>query len=453
VRRAFVEFLTIPTLVIIGFLALALIAFFADQRWPQAAGQDAAGLFSEAQASREFLGVIATSIITATSITLSLLLIAVQQGAAALTNLVFDQFLRRRANQLYFGFFIGLALYSLCILASTNSDHRPVFGVILAGIMTLVALYMLIILIYTTINQMRPVVIIKAIHDHTLLARERQLGLLRRTRRSSRHPAAARRIGSDGSGYLARFDVDALAKAAEAADAEIVILHCLGDYVAFGAPLAEIRTTQNTTKKETGACEAAIRQAIVLEEQRDLDFDAAFGIEELTMIAWTSISTAKSNPDPGLVVISSLHDLLARWLSTDPAFQAEPDRADAVAPVVYADNVMDRLMKAFESLAVVASESMQHQSAAEIYRVFASVFRDLPPAFQRQVSDTSLRSLSGLGDHILTNDLDAALSALAEVLTDADHAECAGAIASARRRLARSVGNLNSRSTRADAGD
>src|SRR4029079_12780085 len=124
------------------------------------------GLFSDAQAARNFLGVIAASIITVTSITFSLLLIAVQQGASALTSLVFDQFLRRRANQLYFGFFIGLALYCLIVLASIEPRHTPIYGVALAVLLTVVALYMLILLTYTTINQMRPVVIIKSIHDH-----------------------------------------------------------------------------------------------------------------------------------------------------------------------------------------------------------------------------------------------------------------------------------------------
>jgi uncharacterized membrane protein len=165
VRRAFVEFLTIPTLVIVGFLALALVMFILDEARIASKGPASkamwGGLFSDAQATRDFLGVIAASIITVTSITLSLLLIAVQQGAASLTSLVFDQFLRRRANQLYFGFFIGLALYSLIVLTSITPSHQPIYGVAMAGVMTVVALYMLIILIYTTIDQMRPVVIIK----------------------------------------------------------------------------------------------------------------------------------------------------------------------------------------------------------------------------------------------------------------------------------------------------
>ena len=275
-----------------------------------------------------------------------------------------------------------------------------------AGAMTLAALYMLIILIYTTIDQMRPVVIIKSIHDHTLLARECQLDLLRSTRRSPRlQGVASASVTADRSGFLERVDVAAIANAVANTETEVVILASIGDYVAFGDPIAEIRTAR---RHDGSSLEPAIRKAVVLEEQRDLDADAAFGIERLVTIGWTSISTAKSNPGPGLLTIYNLRDLLARWLQSDEAFGAKEDAAaDPAAPVVYSDNLPEQLMRAFESLAVVASESMQHQSAAEIYRTFANLFHRLPPRLQRQADDLLLRSLSGLGDHILTSELEA----------------------------------------------
>ena len=455
IRRAFVEFLMIPTLVIGGFLLLALVMFVIDGSRNGYGADPAArwgGLFSDPQASRDFLGVIATSIITVTSITLSLLLIAVQQGAASLTSLVFDQFLRRRTNQLYFGFFIGLALYSLIVLASINASHQPVYGLAVAGVLTAAALYMLILLTYTTINQMRPVVIIKSIHDHTLLARDCQRELLRNTRREPRHPHDVRvRVTSNRSGFVSRIDVSAITEALSDTDIEVVIRVSIGDYVAFGDPVAEIGMAP---QRDISSFEPAIRNAVALEEQRDLDTDPAFGIEQLVTIGWTSISTAKSNPDPGLLTIYSLRDLLARWLNADGAFSSDADAgADRTARVVYPDNLSDQLMKGFESLAVVASESMQHQCAAEVYRSFASLFDRLPPSLQRRAESLLLRSLSGLGDHILTTELEASLSAVIDALTVAGRVQSADAIGVARRQLERSIGRLNSRSTRTTVGE
>ena len=179
-RRAFVEFLTIPTLVILGFLGLGALLYYLDQMrverdWPTF-------VFGSNESISTLLGTIASSIITVTSITFSLLLIAVQQSAAALTGQVYDQFLRRRANQAYFGFFIGLALYALIILATVEPDYTPFYGASVAFFLTVIALYLLILLIYSTIDQMRPVAIIDNIRDHSLSARKTQRKLLAATR-------------------------------------------------------------------------------------------------------------------------------------------------------------------------------------------------------------------------------------------------------------------------------
>lgn len=69
-----------------------------------------------------------------------------------------------------------------------------------------------------------------------------------------------------------------------------------------------------------------------------------------------------------------------------------------------------QLMDGFETLAVVSSESMQHQSFIEVVRTFAIMLSRLPSDQQRRAEDLILRILSALGDHVLTAELDAALS-------------------------------------------
>ncbi len=445
-RRAFAEFLTIPTLVIAGFLLLALVMYLVDAGEKPAAEWE--GLFSDEQAARDFLSVIASGIITVTTMTFSLLLLAVQQGAAALTSLVLDQFLRRKVNQFYFGFFVGLALYSLIMLATVNQSHQPVFGVAMAGALTAVALYMLIFLIYSSINQMRPVVILKSIHDHTLLARHNQLDLLKQTRRSPRLGGKAlTQVAADSSGFMAGLDAAAITEAVGHSGAEVTILTAIGDYVSFGDPVAEVRAPSGRNVPDL---EAVIRRAVDVEEQRDIDADPGFGIEQIVTIGWTTISSAKSNPDPGLLAIFSLRDLLARWAQTDGAFATE-NISEPDSPVVYFDNLASEVMNGFEALASVASESMQYQCAAACYRSFAEQFHRLPPSLQQRVVDIVMRTLSGLGDHILASDLAISLNELSVVLTAHSQTQCAEAIAAARQGLELSIGKLNSRSSRAKA--
>lgn len=454
VRRAFVEFLRFPTLIIGGFLLLAAATSALDSArisWLEPLRTTIrVALFRDAEATSALLATIAGGIITVTSITLSLLLLAVQQAAGALTPVVYDQFLRRRANQVYFGFFVGLAVYMLVILATVNRPYNPVFGATLALLLTIVALTLIILLLYTTVNQMRPVVVIEAIHDHILTAREGQLDLINRTRRSARLEASfAVPVRATEHGYVVRLNLDILAAAtAKAQDTVEIVLHvCVGHYVAFHDTLATVRATS-----PQGAADVAkaLHKAIGLEQQRDLDSDPAYGIEQLAIIGWTSISTAKSNPSPGTMVLHSLRDVLARW-SAEHSKEAAVISTKPNVPMVYADNVFAKLLGAFETLAVVASESMQPQTMAEFVRTFALMFERLPAEQQPRAEALIRSSLSALGEHVLTAELDAALADLAGALGAAARHVTATEVRVALEALRASLGKLGSRATRTPA--
>jgi len=439
VRRAFAEFLSIPTLIIAAFLGLGAVMLQldhlrTDDGWPQ--------LFPGTHESvRALLETIATSIITVTSITFSLLLLAVQQGASSLTAQVYDQFLRRRANQAYFGYFTGLALYCLVILAFTHPSYTPVYSAVLAFLLTVVALYLLILLIYSTIDQMRPVTIVENIRNHTLRARAAQMPLLCRTARHAPDGAHKPIIARD-SGYLTLIDYDALVRAARGCDGVtgVILLRAVGDYVSIGEELAQVRLTDPGSAPDL----EAIRAALPLRAQRDLDQDCAFGIEQLTTIGWTSASTSKSNPHPAQLVCYNLRDLVASW--TDQGQLMVPCEAGQEFTMVYPDNVPTALLRSFESLAVVASESMQHQTLAGVYRALALALGRIEEPLKAEVAGIVDRSLAALGDQVLTAELGEAIDCLAQALDRAglDASE----LRSARAELGQSRGKLNSRATR-----
>lgn len=147
------------------------------------------------------------------------------------------------------------------------------------------------------------------------------------------------------------------------------------------------------------------------------------------------------------MVIHSLRSLLACWNAEEPNEQAEEPPTPEYT-VVYTDNVMAHLLDSFESLAVAASESMQHQTMAEIVDVFAVMFERLPDTQQRRAEDLVLRVLSALGDHVLTARLDAALFRLVTTLRAADRPAITAKVEAARRELAASIGKLGSRASR-----
>ena len=70
-----------------------------------------------------------------------MLLLAVQQTASNLSPVVFDQFLRRKANQAFVGFFIGLVLFSYVVMAAVKDPTPPILGAAFATVLTVVALF------------------------------------------------------------------------------------------------------------------------------------------------------------------------------------------------------------------------------------------------------------------------------------------------------------------------
>ena len=466
VRQALGAFLAVPIAVVAGFLLLAAAIYFVDQAlWtpghqPPQGLRWLSGVFGDSGALSSLLGTVATSLITVTSITFSLLLVAVQQGASALTNQVFDQFLRRRGNQFYFGFFVGLSVFALVNLVVANKEHRPIFGALIAVLLTAIALCLIVVLIYTTIDQMRPSMIVKAIHGHVLKARKAQLSLLQATRRPTVAATLcpAKRIVSQRRGYVTLINVDRIARAVTDAEGgqdgsasshpgiEVELRVAVGSHVAYHDLLAEVRSDSHLADARADTLAKAVAAAIKMEDERDLDRDPAFGIEQLAIIGWTSVSTARSNPHPGILVCQALRDILARWSEQG----ASPE--DRSSRVVYDDHVPSAALSTLETLAVVASESMQHQTLAEIMRIFAILLPDLPPGRVDQVADIVLRSLSALGEHVLTRELESALEILSQALAAADRDATAEAVTRATDSLRRSIGVLNSRSTRVPSG-
>ena len=97
-----------------------------------------------------------------------------------------DQFLRRRANQAIFGVFVGVSLYLLVVLSTVGRDFNPVFSATVGLALSVGALYLLVVLIYTAVDQMRPSEIVEQIHDQILRAYDHQRALLAATRRCAR---------------------------------------------------------------------------------------------------------------------------------------------------------------------------------------------------------------------------------------------------------------------------
>ncbi|AWN42534.1 DUF2254 family protein [Methylobacterium durans] len=456
IRRAFNQFLALPLATVAGFVGLNAGVYLADRVWSEGRVPDGLAwlgkLCGDHQAIGSLLTTLASSIITVTSITFSLLLIAVQQGSAALTAQVTDQFMMRRANQLYFGYFVGLSVFVLLTLLTNSAFHRPVFGTMLALIMTTAALCLIILMIYNTIDQMRPEQIVLFIHRRILRAREHDEPVLSQTRRAPRrHWVLASTIRSPESGHVVGVERTQLRTAVESrgrGGVELELLVPLGSQLAVGDPLFALRVDPHQVldpKHREEIAHAAVA-AVTFDAGRDLKQDARYGLHQLATIAWTSTSTAKSNPNPGQSVVHALRDIIALWSPREADPQEDPS-----SPLVYADRTPSEATDALELIILVASESMQAQTLADALRTVAILLGHVSQPTAERLADVARRAVSSLGEHVLTRQLAAALDELTDALDRRGFATIAGAVADAATQLGASLGKLNSRSTRVPA--
>jgi uncharacterized membrane protein len=395
--RAGREFAAVPLMVIGGFCVLATLAVLGAQT--HVAGSDALRKALShvvgAKASSSTLQAIATGLVTVTSITFSVLLLAVQQTASNLSPVVFDQFVRRRANQVFLGFFVGLALFAYLVMAAVQDQTPPIIGAFIATILTILAMVFLLALVYTTIDQMRPVNVLRQIHDRVLVAREREAHLVRRTMRAATATDPVRATyRSKTTGYVIGIDLERLEQALDRVPRAQIELHVtIGEHVTYHSVIA---TVYDDDEKDAQAIADEVRGAVLIGRQRDPDHDATTGIDQIANIAWTSGSTAKQNPEIAREAMDSLKDIAARLLSDDPA---APDADTERARIVYPDNALDRVFEVLLSLAVVAYESRQHMQAARVLETFRDLV-ELADGERRQQLADHLQSLEPIVEEI-----------------------------------------------------
>lgn len=435
-------------MVVGGFLLLAMAAYIVDTNagprkdW----GQIWALLdryVGDSDSATGLLETLAGSLITVTSITFSILLLAVQQGSSSLTSQIFDQYLRRRSNQYYFGFFVGASLYTLLTLVLTNNSYRPVIGTTIAIVIAALAMCALVILIHSTLDQTRSSTITASIRAATLSARAKQIEWLERTAQPSATRRPGRMLVSEVRGYLRKIDIEAIEHLiTEGCLSAIEIVPSLGDYIQTGAELAIIAQEVG----EETAIDEVVRKALVIEERRELNSDAAAGVSQLAIIAWSATSTAKSNPSAARNACNALADLLWDWARGQ---QLSPPRRER-SLISYNDNVAEQLMDAFESLVVAASESMQHQTLGSVLRALSSTFEELPIESRDRAEDIILNSLCALGDHLPTRILEVEYREVIDVLAGDNRRAGAAQVTKAWNRFAAVKGTLKSRGSRHD---
>jgi uncharacterized membrane protein len=388
-RRGMVEFLLLPLVIAALFCAAAVLLAFWDNQGSIPAVRHAASVIIPASGATAFIGAVAASLMAVTSITFSVLLIAVQQTSSYLGAGVFDQYLRRRANQVYIGYFVGATAFSFITFASAGSGSPPMMGAFAALLLTVGSLVTLLLLIHSTVDQMRPECVVSAIHDLAVSAHESELFLLTGTRRERRTApeVEGRIVTTRTGGYLVDIDVQALADIARSAGAEVeMFLPCeLGAYLELGETAVTIVGLAATDDR----FDARTCSAFTLDDTRRVEVDSGYSIDKLENIAWMAASSAQS-PSTASAAIHQMRDLIGRWAILEEETLDTPRDAREPLPVVYTGGGIERVISGFGALLIGSSLSRQADVAALLITSFAHA---LPRLHSQHHQDELIRTL------------------------------------------------------------
>ncbi|OBK25776.1 hypothetical protein A5634_25755 [Mycobacterium asiaticum] len=417
-RRALQEFLAVPLMIIVGFIVLSVVTGVLDGTdvgWLQPV-QRVLGKIAPPQENQSMLRTVAPGMITLMTITFVLLLTLVHRMSDVFTWVVVEQFLRRRVNQTFFGYFAGLSTYYVVVLTLVDPD-AAVFSTVAALILSVLALIGLVVFGYLVLDQLRPPSVVERIVQLTIATHAEQLTWLRRVRTEpllGHLPADT--VRAECTGYLVDIDFKALERALRDSgdEAEIEFTVRLGTHLVTGTPLATVRAERDVERKRLAD---ALMDALRCGRERQLDREPSYGVHQLSSMGWAAAT--QRDPEAALVTIDGLHALLATW-ARESATGVVPE-ADRLA-LVYRDLTVAEVLSALVNIAVGAVNGGQHQTCAQVLSVFAMSIPTLSPEHQRTATAQVRRTLATLDHHPRTTALERALAELRDVLgeTDAD---------------------------------
>lgn len=303
-------------------LALPRIDLLVDEALPL--GVDSFVFNGGADTARSVLSSIAGSLITATSLTFSLTVVALQLASSQASPRVLRMFARDRHVHWTLATFLGTFAFAITVLRTIRSqddsvaEFVPRVSVTLAFVLTLVSMVMLVLFLAHLAAQLRVETILKDIHAETEDVIDRE---------SERHSAAVafdgvilvpsdrHAVTASESGFVTSRDRLALLESATERRIVIQEARLVGENVVAGTPLAYWWSSAQAPAPDHEAVEAiedAVRCAHVVGYERTASEDVDFGVQQILDIALRALSPGVNDPTTAVHALGHLSAITAR---------------------------------------------------------------------------------------------------------------------------------------------
>ncbi|RIY03562.1 DUF2254 domain-containing protein [Aureimonas flava] len=286
------------------------------------------------------LGILASSMLTVTTFSLSTMVSAYSAATSNVTPRANVLIMEDSTTQNVLSTFIGTFLFSLVgIVALSTGTYGEQGRAILFGVTILVIVFILVTLLrwidhlsrlgrVTETTQRVEEAALAAVRERHLLP---YLGAKPLWDRERDVPDEAQRLAPPSIGYVQHVDVGALSDLASEAGARIFVLRLPGELADVTQPIVAVQGGSIDAKRIVGC--------FTIGDRRSFDQDPRFGVCVLTEVASRALSPATNDLGTAVDVINRLLRVLAAW--AEPDEEREGDIDNVFVPPLRADDLFD----------------------------------------------------------------------------------------------------------------
>jgi uncharacterized membrane protein len=276
-----------------------------------------------ADAAREVLGAIATSLITVTSLTFSLTVVTLQLASSQYTPRLLRSFAADRFVQRTLALFLATFVYALTVLRTVRNDNDagaefvPQIAVTVAYLLAMASVLALVLFLGHLVRQIRIETMLEHVTGDTEDTARRLLDPL------GEHPddgptpfppADAESITARSSGFLVEINEQALLAAAIDADAVLWVDRPIGSDIVANVPVAFCWAAKplgdSLDDEQVSTISDRVAGALTTGNERTATQDIGYGLRQLTDVVVRALSPGINDPTTAVHGLNSCSAIL-----------------------------------------------------------------------------------------------------------------------------------------------
>lgn len=316
----YARFWVIPLLVSLLAVLLAGITLWLDHTAFLPALNKTLSTFVFTENARTTLSIIATAVVTITSVTFSITVLILSINAQQLGPRILPNFMRQKPTQLVLGLFIGTFIYTMLVLHALPlldaQSQQALISITVSLLLGIISFFTLIYFIHFVCHIIQIDNILIMLSEELLYSVKRTLNTKLPCNQGGIHKAVNKDIPLEinhsykhttiitacESGYIQTIDYDVVLNLAKKQDMMIKILFRTGEFIFHELPMIEVLHNAPLKKKDENICQNAIQIGI----RRSTVQDIEFAFEELSEIALRALSPGINNPYTAILCVNRI---------------------------------------------------------------------------------------------------------------------------------------------------